>query len=370
MTSLDQRMGFVNFTKNTNEIAPVALAPLSDAYYDDVGLEPPLVRVRAANNSYVCVSSRDINGVKQSVVGRDFMPLEAQKPNDCVVGMPGNGQLTRRLRRIGVAYCSFYNQTPTINESNNLLRVFRGDTNTIVECRIAQGFFDHPQAMMTNLVASLNSSLTGLTFTAVAPTPSQSQLIWGLVCTQPFNILWDSPAVTYGTSTFNFQVTSGPTFTGGSLSGDDIAFYRSRMYTQAPVGPIYCVPTRYVDFVSNNIQQWNKNPSTSTSFGSNGLLFRLMLTRFGGYLSNPGNFSTPIYQPLEKHNSSWSDYTKMFNVNPTENISTIDVKILDEYGRVFYIPPAGPFISNNNISDNILNATGGCEWDLIFATET
>ena len=128
------------------------------------------------------------------------------------------------------------------------------------------------------------------------------------------------------------------------------------------VGPIYLQYTAYIDFCSSYLNNYTKVPSSSTAFGQNRLIYRMYLPGWDGYTSDPVN----TYQPSIKRAITDVVYNPaFFTWNPEEAITTIDMEILDEYGREFYIPEYYATISND-----ILNAKGeGTKWNIIFNCE-
>lgn len=345
--------------RQAGPIQAVALTPVNDSYYKDFTLEPPMVRIRSQNSGYLYLSSRDI-------IAKGMMP------NNCTITLPGQGQILSKVKRMGVQYIRWKNATPTINPINKLLRVYRQDTGSVQDVVLTEGFYDHPQALMTMLKSRLDA-VTGLVWTITPPPPYTSQKIWGISTTVNVYFLWDSPAVKYGLSTFGFQTADGPEFKGSPTSPADLAEYQNRSWRSSYIGPMNCCYTRYIDIRSNVLTAWTKNPNSGTKFGANNIITRLYLPEFDYYTSDPGTYSAPIYQPLRNFAFTSDSKPGTFTMNPDESIGAIDIQIYDEYGNLYYVPPVGPFTGATSYDgqgeNNVINYNGGLEYDIVFYTE-
>lgn len=350
--------------RETGPISAVALPPVPDSYYADFTLEPAMVRIRSSNSAFLYTESDDIRTLDSPA-------------NNVLIGLPGNGLMTRKIKRMGITHLHFRYSTQTINASNQLLRVFRSDDNSIVPVTIPAGVYDHPHALITALVTELNIALAPIVITPHGPDGASPgfpinaypQNCWELDSTVAIYFLWDSPAVLYGASTFGWQVAKGPVFDGQALTLAQVNAYNAICWSRMIVGPMKCVYSSYVDFRSDTLTRWTKNPNTSSSLGSNSLIFRMYLQCFDSYSANPDYDENP-YHRISKHSVYSSQSPVTFTVNPDESISTIDIAIYDEYGKLWqplpalYERPAGtPVAGQPNIWSY------GIDWSIAFYTE-
>ena len=340
----------------SGKVAAVALTPLNDSYYADFTLEPPMVRIRAQNQAYLYLSSDDA------------LP-DGSNYASMVVSRKGDGQLTRKNKRMGLAYVNFIHHTPTLNPSNNVLYVFCGFDNVIRTVTVPVGFYYTPYQLQKALVTAWLAQIPTLSgvLSAVPPVTGDNQGIWSFTCTQPVAFVINSPLLLFGASTFGFQAPDTPMYYGIPPTVSEIAKFRAVMYTTIYSGPMYCVPTRYVDFMSSTLTKWTKNMSESTSTSSSALIYRLYLPYFEGYVSPPVYTSDGNYQPMVNKGQSNIANPAFFTVNPDESISTIDIKIYDEYGRLLPAVPLSPLI--HPTAGIVPKYAGGIKWDLALVCE-
>lgn len=339
------------------KIDGVALPPIADSYYSNFTLEPQMVRIRGQNSAYIYLNSTDV------------VPKQLHD-NNVVISAPGNGVIATKVKRMGLNFMRFEHHTKTINPTNRRLMVYVSSTNTVEIVDLPIGNYTSPWALMEDcLLATLNIVIPAVTWSIIH---TDDDSIWELRTNVPVYFLWDCPAVKYGLSTFGWQIMPGPEF-DPLLPPSLLAGYAQLCFTYTEVGPMSCCYTRYVDFHSFALTKWTKNPNTSTGQGPNSLVFRLYLPRFTSYATKPEYVGPPVVRPyVPQQWESFSDIANpiLFTMNPTESITTIDLQIKDEYGRLFYLPESSYYNGSHphQNTDNIM-WNNGLKYDIAFYTE-
>lgn len=195
--------------------------------------------------------------------------------------------------------------SPNVNPRNNTITFYSTNSTLNHTVSIPEGFYLTPSDIMDALVIALNSATgaSGLTF---------SHLINPL---QP-----SSSVLTAAGGSYHFILSSPMILKGTHLIGIPLSQTDSVSKT---VGSIQLYYTRWVDIVSTTLTKHTSNANTSNKFGNNSLLLR-------SYTNKNLNGITNLFELIENRN--WMRW------DISENISNVDIRILDEFGDLLYVP--------------------------------
>lgn len=279
---------------NPYEIPKVILAPVSDDIQLDENLEPPFIRVRETNSQYLLINSNPNKNIP------------AQNPSDIILtldrGMP-------RVNRLAFRSIQFINLSPNINPRNNIFNFFRNGvafTATITPNQNFNGLLRY-QA----LVAEMNIATgTPGEFTAtLSPTLVNTITITNTLA-NTFRFSNNSNGVMKGQYLFGFNISN---FGLGTDATSHVLSYITDNYT------------RYFDITSFELTQYTKIDSSGVNVPAEAL-FRVFLIDNG--TTDYGN--NIIVSP--------STLPPFLNYERSRSISTVDIKLLDEFNEVLYIP--------------------------------
>lgn len=327
-------------------VEAVVLPMVNDSVFQDFTLEPQMIRARSMNTANLILNSSDSTTFENR-----------NTPTNIILGQfeaPGS-ILMRKVKRIAVKTVKFSHTTPNINARNNQILVYRKDMGTITEVLLAEQFIKSPLQLIIVLIATLNAApgLAGMNFTPVGSNTGVENIFSIRSAVSDFVFLRKSTAITYGYNMYGF-IPADPAETPAELS------LIAKPYQD--MGPVRLQYTAYVDFCSTVLNNYTKLPSATTSFGSNRIIYRLYLPRWDGYTSDPET----TYQPSIKRDiTDIVENLTFFTWNPEENISTIDMQLLDEYGREFYFPQV--YASSSNDITDIKGS--GIQWSIILDCE-
>lgn len=363
-----------------NHAAPIALSMPPDSFYDDMNLEPSMIRVRASNSATITLTSN--------------AALDRSKPPNIVqVANPSNSILLQRAKRVSVSSVFFRHNTPTINQTNDTVLCYDQSANRIYPFVLKHGNYLTPQQLIKTLDNAIIASGIATTFffyfrgtpvpayvSSSEPTQDSEVLC---ITTTPVYFLSTSSAIAYGRSTYGWSSPEGPAWDGvNPVNATLAARYQALAFTEQLIGPMPCTYTRYVDVYSSSLSRWTKNPSTTTNSSNGALLFRYYFPVFVGYDTDPGTLTTAsaiIYQRDVENGPEPAFNPTYFTVNPSEAVTTIDLTFRDEYGNLFepepqrYSRTAGINPATRSASDTIniqqqVN-TGGIWWNIVLYTE-
>jgi len=328
-----------------NDIQPVILPCTNDSIYLDFSLEPQLIRVRSMNTANLIIDSTDAISFKNK-----------NNPINCILGQfesPGS-ILMRKVKRMAIKTVKFRHATPNCNARNNQMLIYRKDTGTITEVILPERFIKTPLELVSYIVSELNASpgLAGMNF-FIVNTLSNSENIFSIRSLIDFVLLKKSTCVEFGGNMYGFMPSENAE-TPAQLSLIAKPFQ--------DMGPIYLQYTAFIDFCSTYLNNYTKVPSSTTSFGQNRFVYRMFLPGWDGYTSDPAT----TWQPSIKRTiTDIIENPAFFTWNPEESITSIDMQILDEYGREFYVPEI-----YTTTTYDILNVKGeGTQWSMIFNCE-
>ena len=341
-----------------NNVIPTVLPPVNDSVFQDFTLEPQMIRARTMNTADLYLNSSD----------GDIFRTESS-PTDLIIGQGGarGSILMRKVKRIGLTKVAISHTTPNVNARNNQFLVFRKDTLVVVEVILAEAFINCPLDLINYIVTSLNASagLAGMNFVSV-PAVNGPNNVFGLKADIEFLILNESTCIQYGLNMYGVYPGSKP-----AANSNVALFMLENAKLQTTIGPMHLQYSAFVDFTSTTLNSYTKLASASTSNGANRLLYRLYLDRWTHYESNPG--VTGYYAPNIRRDLLIDViHPTYFTWNPDENISTIDIQVLDEYGLPFYTPSSFPTADPTNpiiFTDVPGKKYTGLQWQLNFNCE-
>ena len=363
-----------------NHAAPVAISMPPDSFYDDMNLEPSMVRIRASNSATITLTSN-------AALNR------SQPPNQAVVANPSNSILLQRAKRVSVSSVFFRHNTPTINSSNDSIFCYDQSSNTVFAFLLKHGDYLTPQQLIKALDNAIIASGIATTFFFYfrgTPVPAyvanseptqDSEVL--CITTTPVYFLSTSSAIRYGRSTYGWSSPEAPGWDGVNPVNPTLAAqYQALAFTEQLIGPMPCTYTRYVDVYSSSLSRWTKNPSTTTNSSNGALLFRYYFPVFVTYDTDPGVLTTAsaiIYQRDRENGPEPAQNPTYFTVNPSEAITSIDLTFRDEYGNIFEPEPQRysrtpgivPATRSASQTVNVQQAvnTGGIWWNIVLYTE-
>jgi hypothetical protein len=286
---------------------PVSIAPISDEQQTDENLEPPFVRIRDGNESFIYADSEE----------RD----DLTSPNDYVLGGGRYQFQARKLKRIALDSLQIALCTPNINARNNTLIFFSTSSASLHSVTLQEGFWTTiPQGALV-LQTALNSATgaSGLTFTVnwidpgVTPGASGQQInISAAGGAFLFPVIPPSTTMTRGRYLFNLPRLTAPV-------------------VQATAGAVYLMYSRYFDIVSQAFTEYTKNPNSSNARGPNALVRRVPLSSQALGVSLNGI-------PTDAISATAAASTVSTNYNRSRALEVLDLRIIDEFGEPFYMP--------------------------------
>ena len=332
---------------NPYQLQEVILAPVLDEIQaNDSNLEPPMVRIRAANNAFVSLdSTADAQGTSSrfTIGGSGQPPLSG-----------------RKIKRI--AFDQFVNvaNSPNINQTNNQI-IFRtsptfgpADTYTAI---VPEGYYNTVAQALTALVTALNAAGSPVTFSTVvydaaagaASDPQRARLIGvgGTFTFSPDSLMSQFGRYLYGIPFVPFIQPGNQLPPALGLPGSNT--FQGQSTANLPIGQILLLSTRWIDIISLGLNEYTKNPSSGNDFGSNSLVARI-------YITQPTtNTSTTALNIIPNLTENIQVYT---NYDRTRQIGSLDFTLLDEYGRILYRAQLGlltdPLIAQRWMNDYTL----------------
>jgi len=285
----------------------VFLEPVNENIYNRVNLEPQYVTTRTPNRAILYLDSQDCT-------------LELNKADILMstISSPGENpsKLSYGINRITIPACAIYNNIPNVNPRNNVITFFSSNSGLFHTVTVPEGFYTTPTALITAIVAALNTATgaSGLTFsfTVISGFPDRFNLN-----SAGGNYFFDlnSLGVKFGYQLWNLPTEQVATNT--KIVGDIIGFY-----------------SRYVDITSDTISKYAKVRTLTTGKGSNVIIRLYFIDYTKPNLRVDTNFQRPVY-----------------NFLPSEPIYSIQFTLRDQFGAILYIPPgaqgtAGGFFWN------------------------
>lgn len=314
----------------------IILAKVVDNIYEDEKRQvlPQQMRIRKSTSTFIALSLADEKNIKT--------PQAIVFENDLSV---------TKIKRIGVSSFAINWITPNCNKRNNTIG-FRvsadgGITFTDYKATVVEGFYTSPLLMLEAIVLQM-SAVSGLTFTGALDMSAGASNRNGFI-----NLLGGSEYVFLDSSIFEMSSLNPQVSTviqtvedikmddmGESLVnlpklspfiiGVGPTFFKSidpTDYTASKlIGSIGLLYTRYVDVQSKIITQYASSISSSNSTFNFGLIFRLYI---GGndFKIMPSKFISDNTIPI-----------RYLNYNPLAELRKIDITILDDKGKILYLP--------------------------------
>lgn len=292
MTRLPQKF------RNPYEDRAVILTPISDEIINDENLEPQMVRIREANNSYVSLDN--------------FIRSDSEEPFNLTLG--GNQPLfASKIKRFGLDYFSFLSNIPNVNPRNNILTFEYNLPGQRATITIPEGVYTTAKQLLDEFIVQLNTvtGTTGLTFSYTQPQDTAGTVI------QPYCATITAVGGTFRFYDLSTGLTSPMTERGDHLIG----LSKNNTFTASKkVGQIHLIYTRYIDIISFAFLQYTKNPNVNNDLGANNHFFRLYWWQAGEFQ----NFGT--------YNIGWTNYLS------SQTLTNIDLRFIDEYGDDLYAP--------------------------------
>ena len=283
--------------------------------------------VQVPRNAYLHISSQDRYLLDKN---GNYINNPAINPNNIFINhqkLTGFGY----IRRVGVTEISFPWTTPNVNKFNNIFYVQDG-SGVQYQCSIdgdinAEGFFD-ASGLAVALQNALNQFLEdGSGNPAPAPFGNNDWTVvydptsfsYGIEKPLPFSTNVTNPASTknlnYMTGVAGLTAEAGPPPTYGLFGGVPDLNY-----------------TRYIDFVSTNLSQYEALKDNLTQFNYTNIIYRLYLED-GLNLPNQW-FGTAPHTCVYRQVSN----PKYFSWMKDQMMGQIDIQLYDDAGRLLYIP--------------------------------
>lgn len=351
----------------------VLLTQVTGDHYDSFTAEPQMVRIRAGNQSNLVIDSIDVKNFNAP-------------PVRVIAGMSGDGILMRKIKRLTITRAELQFPTPNVNVTNNVFRIYVKDVanappfvvdnlRTVV---LPEYRYDSPRQLMTALLLLLNSDdYIGADANVLweAALYKGSPNTYMLQCFElsnhnPHAFYIDNTclAVVHGEPLWNLpNIAIPPPLTP---SESFASRYDRVACDEVRVGPMNMLYTRFVDFHSNTLTQYTKNPSSTTKFGSNAMVHRMYLEPWKQYTSDPAGFQPSLPQFFEDLDipPNWT------SLNIHQSLTTIDIWLTDEFGNDLYVPNELFVVTGfNEYPDKkaTLSARTDCglRWNLVLTTE-
>ncbi len=274
----------------------VLLANINDSVVDDPNLEPQFVRVRAPNSCRIYLDSQVVR-------------LETNPANILISSISSAGQspqtLLDRVRRVAVSDFTVYYNSPNVNPRNNTVSFFidTGAGINTYTCIVDVGYYSDSADLMTALTDAMN----GIAFPYVfLPAPN-------ILTFQSYSITTSAP--------WCFDANCVGVTKGAQLWALPFSYRNNLFSTTWHTGSQYLQYTKYIDVVSNSLSQYTKKPSVSNNDLSFNPLYRAPIDNYGK------NTDSVI-------NLSW------FNFYRDAALTSIDVKLVDQFGDELYLQPS------------------------------
>lgn len=266
--------------------------PLS--YYKDISLEPQIVINRAPNGARIYLSAQD---PYKTLNNTDLIISSIKSPNSYAT------PLSNSIVRLQVLSARLTWLTPNVNERNNTLTIFASTTASLHSVTIPEGFYTTAELLITAIVTALNT-ITGTTGLVFAKTNSpKSPLIFDLYAAGgTYYISTQCSAFKFGEQLYNFPNSEV-------------------LSTSYLVGSMNMRYTNFVDICSRRLQQYAKHKNMTTGYNSD-IVVRIYIDEFGA--------------PYDEGVSL--DLSPCFAYEPTDNLTSIDFQIKDQFGQLLYVP--------------------------------
>lgn len=329
---------------------PVYLPLVNDSVFQDLTLEPQMVRVRSNNSANLILELQDV---------QSFPSL----PTNVKVTQYGSQSaiLMRKVKRIALTKVLFTYYTPCINEYNNLLSVYRDDTQQIIDIVLVKYQPADPNAFMVYLIDILNAEpgLVGMNFSFIVSPDFDNIFQLASSAGIKFAFSPDCSAVINGFPAMGFPRGFRRTIANNTLLPYSLQELRDISSSYMAIGPVNLTYSPFVDFNSTTLTGYSKMNSASTGGTGKETLYRLFLRKYNQ--ANPSEIKNRNYE-IDILNPVWITW------NPEESLNTIDIFLTDNNGRPFrveeflQIPSVQPFV-------NIKRQFYGMDWTLVFNTE-
>lgn len=278
----------------------VSLAPVSDDQVTDANLEPPFVRVRSGNESFVYADSE--------------ARADVTDPSTYVLGGGDFQFYVRKMQRIAFEGLQANLSVPNINERNNTV-IFHSTTSgldhTVV---VPEGIYTTAAAAAGALVSAMNLAPSGILFTAVV-NPANALQVTLLAAGGTFHFIVGNPASTMMTrGRYLFNLPQEQTDTASKT-----------------MGAVFLQYTRFFDIISYSYTEYSKNPNTSNDHVPNALLARV-------FLAPPGPLSPTTGLQSNGVGFFTTDVNVSTNYNRSRALEVLDIRLVDEFGMPLYQP--------------------------------
>lgn len=340
-------------------ITEVALPPVNDGLYTNFSLEPQMLRVRAPNSSFLILSSDDRTDNYDERV-TDVPPV------DVIVGMKnGANLLMRKIKRMGAAGVYMRYQAPFVNPRNNRFRIYRLSNTKWYEFRAPNYYTSDPVDLMAFILRTFNDPAV-VTWDAPIPTWTgtydQRSQRFNLTnsLNEKFYIDYQCSAVARG-----FPLWAIPSIRTPTYEAADLVKLCSKDWK---LGPMQCVYTRYIDFHSQALTKWSKNPNATTLAGANSLLFRVYIDNFTKYDTEVTFPGPVVWQPLIIEDKLHGFNPVWFTMNPDESITSADIYITDMFGEPLYYEEVFMTTGDPPVQENVTGSEV-LRWDIIMVAE-
>lgn len=270
---------------------PIIIPPVASGIYTDESLEPQFITQRSNNNGNIILDSKN-----RSIL---------QAPNSFNIGY-GTAFFGSRYKRIAFSKLAMFYNTPNVNATNNIGQFSASGiiyTFTIPELHYTF------TTLATALQTALNAAGSPLTFTV---TTNASTNNYTISATGTYFFITSSPLVARGISLLALSTSQTPT-------------------TSKNTGQVMLMYSKSIYVVSDSINQYTKNPSFSSGSGQIAFLASYDLTD-SDYIPGTG------VAPGKYISSDIASPPRWINYESKQNLTDIDIRIVDDYGNLFYIP--------------------------------
>jgi hypothetical protein len=227
--------------------------------------------------------------------------LPPDAPRNNTTYLPFN-LFCRNIAGWAVDRVSFLNRTPNINRHNNVIAI--NDGTTTYEATVAEGFYDGG-ALATALAAALNAQLPPLGTWAVVHTDNKFDIDNG------------------GTTPFNFvQVSIAQTGESlASVCGWKVGNINDPLSTNfSGYGDLRY--SKYVDIVSQDLNQFNPKDDYATNNATTNILTRVFINDWQGGV-----------EAVQENTN-----LKMLKTSKYFDTGSIKIECRDEFGNLYYDP--------------------------------
>jgi hypothetical protein len=283
----------------TDQGAQVLIPTIPWSMYRNVDNEPQPVTAREPISSTLYINTVDL-------------PAGSDRTNFVI---SNNVNYLNNVARISPVSATIFNWfIPNINQRNNTLTIFSGQSGLQHTVTIPEGRYTDGDDIMDAIVTALNaiSGSTLITFSYAATDPL-------------FPLLYDLDAD--GIKEYYIVNTCTAVTHGYSMFAMDAA---QTLANSHRVGPMPMQYTEWVDICSTVLTKYAKLRSVTSSSRSH--IFARMLIR--GDSSNPEEpdvvwgFAYDGFVNEDAH----------FSFRPLENVTSIDIQLRDQFGDLLYVP--------------------------------